>query len=395
MNNYIRIGTEYHKIVNVPINETETELKMIPWKKQTIIDDLGKKYLKTIDTYEGFVSIPSNTNYKPVVNGFYNKYEDVDHKPLKGDFPNTVKFLKHIFGNQFELGLDYLKILWQNPRQILPILCLVSTERNTGKTSFINWMKLILKGNMTINTNDDFRSRFNSDWAGKALIAVDEVLLDRIEDSERIKNLSTSQSYKVEAKGKDKVEIPFFGKFILCSNNEDNFIKVAPNEIRYWVMKIPKIQNGDPNFMKLLEDEIPYFINFLNESEIVTPKTTRMWFTPKSIKTDALAVLVGGNKTNLEKELVEILGDRLDNFGTDKLEYTAKDLSLMLKENGIITQNNKISRLLKDKWNLVSNNNTYKMYHYSTYNSLTKSYHDYTTCKGRFYTFTKELIEKL
>ena len=395
MNKFKRIGNDYHKTVNVPINETETELKMIPWKKQTIIDDFGKDYLKTIDAYEGFVSIASHTNYKAVINGFYNMYEDVGHEALDGDFPDTIKFLKHIFGDQFELGLDYLKILWKNPRQILPILCLVSIERNTGKTSFLNWLKLILKGNMTINTNDDFRSRFNSDWAGKTLIAVDEVLLDRIEDSERIKNLSTSQSYKVEAKGKDKVEIPFYGKFVLCSNNEDNFIKVAPNEIRYWVRKIPVLQNSDPNFMQLLEDEIPYFINFLNESEIVTPKTTRMWFSPKSIKTDALTVLVGGNKTNLEKELVEILSDRFDNFEIDTLEYTAKDLSLMLKENGIITQNNKISRLLKDKWNLQSKNNTYKMYYHSSHNSITNSYHDYTTCKGRFFTFTKDLLEKL
>ena len=56
---------------------------------------------------------------------------------------------------------------------------------------------------MTINNNEDFRSRFNSDWASKLIIAVDEVLLDKREDSERLKNLSTAKSYKTEAKGKD------------------------------------------------------------------------------------------------------------------------------------------------------------------------------------------------
>ncbi|WP_233884038.1 primase-helicase family protein [Tenacibaculum piscium] len=91
---------------------------------------------------------------------------------------------------------------------------------NTGKTSFLNWLKLLFQGNMTINKNEDFRSRFNSDWASKLIISVDEVLLDRREDSERIKNLSTAGSYKTESKGKDKVESNFFGKFILCSNNE-------------------------------------------------------------------------------------------------------------------------------------------------------------------------------
>ena len=33
-------------------------------------------------------------------------------------------------------------------------------------------------------------SQFNSDWAGKLLIMVDEVLLNRREDSERLKNPS-------------------------------------------------------------------------------------------------------------------------------------------------------------------------------------------------------------
>lgn len=49
---------------------------------------------------------------------------------------------------------------------------------------------------MTFNTNEDFRSQFNSDWTGKLLIMVDEVLLNRREGSERLKNLSTTLSYK-------------------------------------------------------------------------------------------------------------------------------------------------------------------------------------------------------
>jgi phage/plasmid-associated DNA primase len=84
---------------------------------------------------------------------------------------------------------------------------LVSTERNTGKTSFLNFLKLIFQDNVTFNTNEDFRSQFNADWAGKLLILVDEVLLSRKEDSERLKNLSTALTYKMEAKGKDRNEV--------------------------------------------------------------------------------------------------------------------------------------------------------------------------------------------
>ena len=394
---FLRIGTDYYKQVDVPINDNETVSKLISWKKQTIIDDYGKDFLKQIESYEGFITVPSHTNYKGIINGFYNQYEPVDFELVEGEFPNTEQFLNHIFGDQYELGLDYISILWKKPKHILPILSLVSKERNTGKTTFLNWLKLIFGGNMTLNKNEDFRSQFNSDWASKLIIAIDEVLLDKIEDSERLKHLSTSQHFKLEGKGKDKVEIPFYGKFILCSNNEDNFVKIDPNEIRYWVRKVPVLKNSDPFLLQSLEKEVPHFMYFINKRAIKTKKVSRMWFAPEQLQTDALKVLIRGNKTYLEKELLELLQDSLTFFEkeTNELKYTAKDLSRMLKENGHVTHNHKISKFLKDKWNMESVNGTYKMYHYSAYNSITDSFIDYETKKGRYFTFTKELLSKL
>jgi phage/plasmid-associated DNA primase len=93
---------------------------------------------------------------------------------------------------------------------------------------------------MTFNTNEDFHSQFNSDWANKLVVGVDEALLDRREDSERIKNLSTALSYKAEAKGKDRQEVEFFAKFILCSNNESCPIIVEKGETAIgYVKSIP------------------------------------------------------------------------------------------------------------------------------------------------------------
>jgi hypothetical protein len=60
--------------------------------------------------------------------------------------------------------------------------------RNTGKSTFLNLLKTIFGKNMTFNTNEDFRSQFNADWTGKLLIGIEEVLFDRQQDSERIKN---------------------------------------------------------------------------------------------------------------------------------------------------------------------------------------------------------------
>ena len=82
-------------------------------------------------------------------------------------------------------------------------MLLVSNERNTDKTTFLNFLKLIFGDNVTFNTNEDLRSQFNADWTGKLLICVDEVLLNSTEDSERIKNFSTARSYNAEAKERD------------------------------------------------------------------------------------------------------------------------------------------------------------------------------------------------
>jgi len=390
---YLRIGTAYYKKVNLPLNSKDTINLLAPWAKSEIITDYDKDFVKAIPKYDGFCLIPSHTNFESVINGFYNKYERLDHKLTKGDFPETEKFLKHIFGEQYQIGLDYLTVLWKKPMQVLPILCLVSNERNTGKTTFLNWMKLIFQNNMTINNNEDFRSRFNSDWASKLIIAVDEVLLDKREDSERLKNLSTAKTYKSEAKGKDKIEGNFFGKFILCSNNEKNFVYIDNSEIRYWVRKIIPfdLSADNPNLLESLSNELPYFINFLNCRKIDSPKKTRMWFTKEQIHTEALDVLINGNKTFLNKELKQILSDEFIQFDTEVLKYSVGDLVDKLSKNNIRTNSFKITEFIKTEYQIESKNSTYVKYHMSMTIS-NEPYVEESKHKGRHYIFTREMF---
>src|SRR5690606_23239097 len=197
--------------------------------------------------------------------------------------------------------------LYQKPTQILPILCLVSKERSTGKSTFLKWLKEIFENNLTYLTNDSFSSQFNADWANKLLICIDEVLFNKEELTERIKYLSTTNINKLEAKGKDKREVEFFGKFILCSNNEDNFIKIDGNETRFWVLKIPLLKKENTRFLEMLINEIPAFLYFLKERQLTTKLTTRMWFTPGQIRTNALKNLVQHNRNRVEKELATLL----------------------------------------------------------------------------------------
>jgi hypothetical protein len=371
---------------------TGEDIKVLKkWNKQTIIDDFGKEVLNKIKKYDGFCFIPAHNNFEKIINGFYNKYEPISYQiNTEGSWYKIENLLKHIFGEQYDLGLDYLTILWKYPTQVLPILCLVSDEKDTGKTTMLNLLKAIFEGNMTLNTNDDFRSRFNSDWAGKLIIAIDEVLLDKKEDSERIKNLSTAKYYKAEAKGKDREEVEFYGKFVLCSNNEENFIKIDANEIRYWVRKIPTLgSNKDPNLLTELTKEVPAFACFLNTREIKTKKASRMWFTKEQIHTKALDILIFGNRTSIEKELDEMLKQEFAIFELDTLCYTTNNIVEMLRKRGFNTSSNYVATIFRTKYNLDYKNSSYKWYRSEIYNASSTTVDGFTNEKGRFYTFER------
>ncbi|MBU3681353.1 MAG: helicase [Flavobacterium sp.] len=389
---YIRVGTDYLKEINLPLISGDSTKIYSKWNKHTIIDDFGRDALNKIKKYEGFCIIPSHLDYKKEVNNFINRYEPLSYKiSEKGDWKNIELFLQHIFNEQYEIGLDYLTILWKNPIQILPILCLVSSERNTGKSTFLKLLKLIFEGNMTINKNEDFRSRFNSDWASKLIIAIDEVLLDKKEDSERIKNLSTSGHYKSESKGVDKAEIEFFGKFILCSNNEENFIKTDNKEIRYWVRKIEPFTEENPNLLEMMKYEVPNFIWFLTNREIKTKRTTRMWFTKEQIHTKALDVLVNGNKTYTEKELEDFIIEQFQTLEMDELCYSTNDLIEELNKANIRVTKSYISTIITEHFKLESKNSCYKLSRLDLSTANNGSWSVYQeNRKGRFYTFRKE-----
>ncbi|MFN4762709.1 primase-helicase family protein [Gillisia sp. Q332] len=399
MAEYLRIGITYYKKVKKPKISGELITVILPWSRQVIIDDHGKGFLEDIEKYEGFIVIPSHVNYQQAINNFYNRYMALDHdlnlEFTEGSIPNTLNFMNHIFGDQIEIGLDYLSIIWKKPTQILPILCLVSNDRNTGKTTFLNWLNMIFQDNMTMNTNEDFRSRFNADWSEKLIIGVDEVLLDRKEDSERIKNLSTTKTNKLESKGKDKLPHEFFGKIILCSNNEDSFILLDDKEIRYWVRKISTLNIVDPDLEIKLKKEIPYFVAYLNSRKIKSPNETRMWFSKEQIHTLALDNLIKGTKANLEKELLSIIDDKIEDFELEEINFTVSELKELVRGSSYITPEFKIKEIVEKNWNLISDNSSY----YEYYKSIIPGTNDWEISrnnkKGRFFTFKKEFIKGL
>ena len=105
---FIRVGTTLYKIVNQPRLDGGYVKKRIVWNNETLRQDYGKDYLATVPKYDGFCTVPDHVDYKPVVGKFLNLYEPTDHQPQQGDFPYIRSLVEHIFGEQYELGLDYI-----------------------------------------------------------------------------------------------------------------------------------------------------------------------------------------------------------------------------------------------------------------------------------------------
>ncbi|RGX46678.1 primase-helicase family protein [Bacteroides thetaiotaomicron] len=391
---FVRVGTTLYKLVNQPLLNGGYVKKRIPWNAETLRQDYGKGFMASVPKYDGFCTVPDHVNYKSVVDKFLNLYEPIGHQPVQGEFPHIRSLVRHIFGEQYELGMDYLQLLYLQPVQKLPVLLLVSEERNTGKSTFLNFLKAVFQSNVTFNTNEDFRSQFNSDWAGKLLIVVDEVLLSRREDSERLKNLSTTLSYKVEAKGKDRDEIAFFAKFVLCSNNEYLPVIIDAGETRYWVRKINSLESDDTGFLQKLTDEIPAFLHFLTQRRLSTQKESRMWFNPKLLHTAALQRIIRSNRNRLEIEMSELILDIMESVGIESFFFCLNDVLPLLINTQVKAEKHQVRKVVQDCWKLTPaiNGLTYTTYQVD----YTRDCH-YSLVRrvGRFYTVSKSQIETL
>lgn len=393
-NPFVRVGTTLYKIVSQPRLNGGHIKKRIVWNNETLRQDYGKDYLADVPKYDGFCTVPDHVNYCQVIDNFLNLYEPIGHEPKEGDFSHIQTLVRHIFGEQYELGMDYLQLLYLQPVQKLPILLLVSEERNTGKSTFLNFLKAVFRNNVTFNTNEDFRSQFNADWTGKLVIVVDEVLLNRREDSERLKNLSTTLSYKVEAKGKDRDEIGFFAKFVLCSNNEHLPVIIDAGETRYWVRKIAPLQSDDTDFLHKLKAEIPAFLHFLAHRALSSEKESRMWFNPKLLHTEALRKIIRSNRNRLEIEMAELLLDIMASMDVGSVSFCLNDIVPLLVCSQVKAEKPQVRKVVQECWKLTpaSNSLSYTTYQYN-YNR--ECHYSPVRRIGRYYTVSKTQLETL
>lgn len=337
--NYVQIGCLLFLVAMRPDAFGHLMPYLMPWTFSQLKKDFAGKLheLDNIPRYLTLGCFPCNImgQYQREVTEFYNTYAPPTWTPSPGEWPHINAMIRHIFGKQFELGLDYLQLLFTRPKQILPILVLVSRERATGKTTFLNLLKEIFGANMAFVTNETMRSRFNAERASKLIVACDEAVLNKKEDSERLKALSTARSAYIEFKGKDRYEIENFAKIILCSNNIHDPVYIDAEEIRYWVIEVSPLTEDDPDILDAMKKEIPAFLDSLLRRQLSVPAAcSRMWFAPEDLKTPALTHIIRVCRPSAELELAEFMLDIMDQYNVNELRYTSSDLNSLLRQYG-------------------------------------------------------------
>lgn len=341
---YIRVGVDYFKLIQKTDRYDVEQTSLKKWEKSILVEDHGKQLVNIINKYDDFTIIPNNKTFIPSQNGCYNLYSKFAHAPVSHevgieDIQTTVHLINHIFGEQAILGLKYLQILYLYPCQILPVLALVSTERETGKTTFLNYIQMIFGDNSTLINPADLMSSFNDAYATKNIVMIDETVIDKQHTVEKLKSLATAKSLSVSQKFVQHYNVPFFGKIIVCTNKETDFMRIDEEEIRFWVRKINPIQGPkNTNIETDLRNEIPLFLKYLEQMPAPDFTRSRMVFTKEEIETDSLTVIKDESKSGLRKDLEEFISDFFYNSEFDEFEATPIDI----KER-FFTHNNQIS----------------------------------------------------
>ncbi|EKB47619.1 primase-helicase family protein [Cecembia lonarensis] len=301
----------------------------------------------------------------------YNVMNPLQHDFIPGRFDNTIKLLNHLFrgdgsinwneetqqyeeknilGDPFSVILDYLTIQFQYPERLLPVPILVSKENKTGKTTFLEWLKLIYGENATIMAMDRLQGSFNLHYAWKYIIGLDEgqIAVEVKREKEKLKQMATASTIQLEAKGIDTKEIKWYGKLIICSNFADSVIKIDEGENRWFVVKVPRFDKEDNKLKSKLENEIPAWIDYISKRKIFHPDETRIWFDDEYIKTDQYYEIIKNTRDKFESIFDDWIKDQFLTYKVYELKYTTQDILKLIKESGLFSRFQPDAKKLSD-----------------------------------------------
>ena len=332
--NYMRIGIKFFKkIVTANPRYNTTQLEYAKWEQSLIKEDykMFPSFIDHIAKYDGFTVVPNYQNYKEsievieplykIYSKLYNLTKPLPFVPKKGEFPTIQAFITHIFANEksdwnndrigdpLTIIKDCYRIKLQKPMEMLPVICLVSKEQESGKSTILKFNKDLFGDNAVIIGNEHLKVNFNTTYADKQVVGIDEnfVTIEEKTIKEKIKKLATDDEILYHPKGIDPSPLSWFGWLFLCSNDENDFMPLETSDRRFWVIKVKTPTQRDPDLRKKMMEEIPAFLYYMFNTEIHHPKKTRMWFETNHIITEQMLKIASRTRPYLDALITDYI----------------------------------------------------------------------------------------
>lgn len=370
---FIRVGCEHYKQL-WKYNEFN---KAVPyrklWKDTYLTRDYVNKgapnFLDTIAAYDDFVIDPGHfEHYRNIVevNGsvLFNKYYPLDHTPKQGSIDHIVAYLQHAFGTHtvesrdggkvvatsenWQVYMDRMKLMLRHPRLKLPAVVLGSEERNTGKSTLLAFERALWQSNAVIIPNEAITDQFNSDWANALNIGINEALIEKKRDQERLKTLIVDLSGSKRGMYAEREQTPNFVKISITTNDLDTFIQIAPDEFRYWINRVPPLKHDDPDQLDKMIAEIPALLHVLRTEPVIHPKLSRLWFANSVIDTEARRNVAKQSRSWCEGEIREWLRDQFNHYQWPELAFQVHQVHKAINtDNGARFRRGEVSRVLQ------------------------------------------------
>jgi hypothetical protein len=338
-------GTTENVLLEIPRAHLKAQ-----FKSEKLVDQI----IHSMPLYDGIANIPGHgDNY---IDNFVtedkeghklhwkNLYHKVTWEEKEGSFEAITKIIKHIFGkgkvcykgvwmDEWELGWDYLQLLWSNPTQKLPILTCVSKERNTGKSTIFDFLRILFQQNAKQVREQDFMSEFSAYMVTAVLLIAEEFTLQKMALLQKLKNMVTAAKMPYRAMHKNTTEVDSFLHVGITSNSLEDFTCLDDDEVRFWIREIPVLSEAefDLDILKKATDEIPALIFFLNRRKMGTQRDSRAWFDFDLIKTDALRKVLALSKSEIEKEMELFLREVFSQTKLPMLKFSVKDIKEELR----------------------------------------------------------------
>lgn len=245
--------------------------------------------------------------YGSKLNG--NKPLPFDIEGVQGDCSLILKTVEHVCGQYSEAILEYIKIMIERPWVKLPIVMLLSKENETGKSSLLELIGMILGANAKKIRTIDITGRFNGPWVTKQFVYVDEqgVGHDKWAQTPIIKDLCTAEKGTAEGKGIPTSEVDINVKLWLASNDIWDGTPIEATDTRIWPIQVPRLKKGTMmnrnEYKRKMYQQIPAFLHYLRNNIEIANSKHRLHFDPKMYSSEFKQSLIDANRSSLSKDI--------------------------------------------------------------------------------------------